>query len=154
MNATLEGDQLRQHLSIHLGLAVAAPDGLLVPVIHKANLLSLADLARSTRELSERARTNACSPSELRGSTFSLTTLGKYDIDAFTPILNPPEVGILGIGRVREVIVPANGQPSLGHAMALSLTVDHRAIDGAPAAEFLQTVKRLIEAPGTYAKVE
>jgi pyruvate dehydrogenase E2 component (dihydrolipoamide acetyltransferase) len=154
MNAALEGDQLRQHTSIHLGLAVAVPDGLLVPVIREAQRLSLAELANNAHALTERARTNACSPSELSGSTFSLTTLGMYDIDAFTPILNPPEVGILGIGRIREVIAPRDGQPSLAHAMTLSLTFDHRAVDGAPAAEFLQSVKRLIESHDAYAGAE
>lgn len=152
MNATLEGDRLRQHEAIHLGLAVATGDGLLVPVIRDAGRLRLSELAGRTRELTERARTNASAPGELSGSTFSLTTLGAYEIDAFTPILNPPEVGILGIGRIREAVVPVDGKPALGHMLALSLTFDHRAVDGAPAAEFLQTVKRLVESADTFAE--
>ncbi len=154
MNATLEGDRLRQHAAIHLGLAVAVPDGLLVPVVRDAGALSLAQLAERSRELTERARDNSVTSVELSGSTFSLTTLGVYEIDAFTPILNMPEVGILGIGRIREAIVPQDGQPVLGHMLALSLTFDHRAIDGAPAAAFLQTIKQLIESPDTYGELQ
>ncbi len=154
MNATLVGDQLTQYTSIHLGLAVAAPDGLVVPVIRDAGNLTLGQIAERTRELSERARANTSLPGELSGSTFSLTTLGKYDIDAFTPILNPPEVAILGVGRIREAIVPENGQAVVGYLMALSLTFDHRAVDGAPAAEFLQAVKRMIEMPTTYSAIQ
>lgn len=153
MNATFEGDRLRRHHAIHLGLAVAVSDGLLVPVVRDAQSVSLEQLAARTQELTERARNNACTPAELTGSTFSLTTLGSYEIDAFTPILNPPEIGILGIGRIREAVVPQDGTVVIGHMMALSLTFDHRAIDGAPAAAFLQTVKHLIESPDTYAEV-
>lgn len=154
MNATLEGDRLRQHAAIHLGIAVAVPDGLLVPVVRDAGDLSLAQLAERTRDLTERARDNTATSTELSGSTFSLTTLGVYEVDAFTPILNPPEVGILGIGRIREAIVPQNGQAVVGHLLALSLTFDHRAIDGAPAAAFLQTVKRLVEATDTFGDLQ
>ena len=150
LNATLEGDRLRRHKAIHLGLAVAVEDGLLVPVLRDADQLTLAQIAAQSRALIERARSGAAAPGELSGSTFSLTNLGAYDIDAFTPILNPPEVGILGMGRIREAIVPRNGQPALGHLMVLSLTFDHRAVDGAPAAAFLQTIKRLVESPVTY----
>ncbi len=152
MNATIEGDRLRRHTAIHLGLAVAVPDGLLVPVVRDAGTLSLQQLTAQVQTLTQRARANQCTPAELTGSTFSLTTLGVYEIDAFTPILNPPEVGILGIGRIREAIVPRDGLPALGYLMALSLTFDHRAVDGAPAAAFLQTVKRLVEDPATYAQ--
>ncbi len=152
MNATMEGDRLRQHVAIHLGLAVAAPEGLIVPVVRDAGALSLSDLSAQARALSERARTNVSAPGELSGSTFSLTTLGAYEIDAFTPILNPPEVGILGIGRIREAIIPVDGKPALGHMLALSLTFDHRILDGAPAAAFLQTVKRLVESPDTFSE--
>jgi len=150
LNAHLVGDRLLRHEAIHLGLAVAVEDGLLVPVLRDADQLTLAQVAVQSRALIERARSGAAAPSELRGSTFSLTNLGAYDIDAFTPILNPPEVGILGVGRIHEAIVPYNGQPALGHLMVLSLTFDHRAVDGAPAAAFLQTVKKLVESPATY----
>lgn len=154
MNATIEGDRLRQSTAIHLGLAVAVPDGLLVPVVRNAGDLSLAQFAERAHDLTERARNNTASSAELSGSTFSLTTLGSYEIDAFTPILNPPEVGILGIGCIREAIVPQNGQPVLGRLMALSLTFDHRAVDGAPAAEFLQAVKRLVESSDTFGEIQ
>ncbi|HEX6542331.1 MAG TPA: dihydrolipoamide acetyltransferase family protein [Ktedonobacterales bacterium] len=151
MNATLDGDRLRQHEAIHLGIAVAVPDGLLVPVVRDAGSLPLEQLAAQIRGMTMRARDNTSPPGELAGSTFSLTTLGAFEIDAFTPILNPPEVGILGIGRIREAVVPQDGQIIIAHMMVLSLTFDHRAIDGAPAAAFLQTVKHLVESPDTYA---
>lgn len=154
MNATLEGDRLRQHEAIHLGLAVAVDDGLLVPVVRDAGILTFTQFAEQAHALTERARDGAIVSAELRGSTFSLTTLGAYEVDAFTPILNLPEVGILGIGRIREAIVPQDGQPVLGRLMALSLTFDHRAIDGAPAAAFLQTLKQLIESPTTYSEIQ
>jgi pyruvate dehydrogenase E2 component (dihydrolipoyllysine-residue acetyltransferase) len=150
LNATLEGDRLRRHEAMHLGVAVAVEDGLLVPVLRDADQLTLAQIAAQSRALIERARGGTAAPGELSGSTFSLTNLGAYEIDAFTPILNPPEVGILGIGRIREAIVPRDGQPALGHVMVLSLTFDHRAVDGAPAAAFLQTVKRLVESSASY----
>ncbi|HEY1387760.1 MAG TPA: dihydrolipoamide acetyltransferase family protein [Ktedonobacterales bacterium] len=153
MNATLDGDRLRVHDAIHLGLAVAVPDGLVVPVVRDAESLTLEQLAARSRELTERARANASTPAELSGSTFSLTTLGFYEIDAFTPILNAPEVGILGIGRVHGAVVPREGKIVIGQVMTLSLTFDHRAVDGAPAAAFLQTVKRLVESRETYAEV-
>lgn len=153
MNATLEGDRLRVHDAIHLGLAVAVPDGLVVPVVRDAGRLTLEQLAARSRELTERARANASTPAELSGSTFSLTTLGFYEIDAFTPILNAPEVGILGIGRVHEAVVPREGKIVIGQLMTLSQTFDHRAVDGAPAAAFLQTVKHLVESRETYAEV-
>ncbi len=154
MNATIEGDRLRQHDTIDLGLAVAVADGLVVPVARNAGDLSLARFAELAHDLTERARDNTITSAEMSGGTFSVTTLGMYEIDAFTPILNLPQVGILGIGRIREAIVPQDGQPVVGHMMALSLTFDHRAIDGAPAAAFLQTVKRLVEAPDSYAEIE
>jgi pyruvate dehydrogenase E2 component (dihydrolipoamide acetyltransferase) len=153
MNATLEGDRLRVHDAIHLGLAVAVPDGLLVPVVRNAGGLSLEQLAMRSRELAERARSNSSTPAELSGGTFSLTTLGFYEIDAFTPILNAPEVGILGIGRIREAVVPRAGKIVIGQVITLSLTFDHRAVDGAPAAAFLQSVMHLVESPATYVEV-
>ncbi len=150
LNATLEGDRLRHHQAVHLGLAVAVEDGLLVPVLRNVNQLTLAQIAEQSRTLIARVRAGSIAPGEMSGSTFSLTNLGAYEIDAFTPILNPPEVAILGVGRIRETIVPRNGLPALGHVMVLSLTFDHRAVDGAPAAAFLQSVKRLLESSASY----
>ena len=151
LNATLDSDNiLTRHDAVHLGMAVSVEQGLLVPVVKDAGSLEFADFVTRAHERIERARQGASAPGELGGSTFSLTTLGAYDIDAFTPILNPPEVAILGIGRIRQAVVPRNGQPSIGHVIVLSLTFDHRAVDGAPAAAYLQEVKRLTESPATY----
>lgn len=153
MNATLDGDRLRRHAAIHLGVAVAVSDGLLVPVARDADALSLTQFAERAHDLTARARSNSVTSAELSGATFSVTTLGMYEIDAFTPILDTPEVGILGIGRIREAIVPQDGLPVVGHMMALSLTFDHRAVDGAPAAAFLRELKHLIESPDTYSEM-
>lgn len=151
LNATLDSQNvLTRYDRVHLGLAVSVDQGLLVPVVRDASALSFPDFVVRAHEAIERARNGGAAPDELSGSTFSVTTLGAYDIDAFTPLLNPPEVGILGIGRVRETVVPRAGQPAVGHMIVLSLTFDHRAIDGAPAAAFLQEVKRMVETVETF----
>jgi pyruvate dehydrogenase E2 component (dihydrolipoamide acetyltransferase) len=132
---------------INIGVAVDTERGLLVPVIHDAPAKSLIELDRLLRELAERAIAGRSLPDELTGGTFTITNLGMYDIDAFTPIINPPECAILGVGRIVARPVGLNGQIILREMMALSLSFDHRLIDGAPAARFLQRIKQLIERP-------
>ena len=132
---------------INIGLAVALEEGLVTPVIRGADSKSLAQLASENRDLAARTREGRTRPEEISGGTFTITNLGANEIDGFTPIINPPQVGILGVGRVVEKPVIANGEIAKGETMYLSLTFDHRVIDGAPAAEFLQTVKRLLEDP-------
>ena len=132
---------------INIGLAVALDEGLVTPVIRGADGKSLAQLAAENRDLAARTREGRTRPEEITGGTFTITNLGANDIDGFTPIINPPQAGILGVGRVVEKPVIANGEIAKGETMFLSLTFDHRVIDGAPAAEFLQTVKRLLEDP-------
>ena len=128
--------------------AVAAlEEGLVTPVIRGADGKSLTQLAAENRDLAARTREGRTRPEEISGGTFTITNLGANDIDGFTPIINPPQVGILGVGRVVEKPVITNGEIAKGETMYLSLTFDHRAIDGAPAAEFLQTVKGLLEDP-------
>lgn len=129
---------------VHIGLAVDTDAGLLVPVIHHTDRLSLTEIARRTRDLAGHARQRTLTPDQLRGGTFTLTNLGTFGIDHFTPILNPPECGILGVGRIHrrpavvgDALVPQD-------QLSLSLTFDHRALDGAPAARFLQTLSHLI----------
>ena len=147
LNATLDGDTIRLLPDIHIGLAVALDDGLIVPVIRHADQKSVADLARERVRLAERARANQLTTAEVTAGTFTVTNLGTYDIDAFTPIVNPPEVAILGVGRIVDKVVIYQGKIGQRSMMVLSLSFDHRLVDGAPAAAFLQGVKQLLEAP-------
>ena len=139
--------QVQMLSEINIGLAVALDEGLVTPVIRGADGKSLAQLAAENRDLAARTREGRTRPEEISGGTFTITNLGANEIDGFTPIINPPQVGILGVGRVVEKPVIANGEIAKGETMYLSLTFDHRMIDGAPAAEFLQTVKGLLEDP-------
>ena len=139
--------QVQMLPEINIGLAVALDEGLVTPVIRNADAKSLAQLAAENRDLAARTREGRTRPEEITGGTFTITNLGANEIDGFTPIINPPQVGILGVGRVVEKPVIANGEIVKGETMFLSLTFDHRVIDGAPAAAFLQTVKALLEDP-------
>ena len=141
------GAQVQLLAEINIGLAVALDEGLVTPVIRGADGKSLAQLAAENRDLAARTREGRTRPEEITGGTFTITNLGANEIDGFTPIINPPQVGILGVGRVVEKPVIANGEVAKGETMYLSLTFDHRVIDGAPAAAFLQTVKGLLEDP-------
>ena len=146
--ATAEvGTQVQMLSEINIGQAVALDEGLVTPVIRGADGKSLAQLAAENRDLAARTREGRTRPEEITGGTFTITNLGANEIDGFTPIINPPQVGILGVGRVVEKPVIANGEIAKGETMYLSLTFDHRVIDGAPAAAFLQTVKSLLEDP-------
>ena len=153
MNARLEPGAepntgvIRTLGEVHVALAVDTERGLLVPVIRNADQKGIAQLAREVRELAERARTGKAAPDELSGSTFTITNLGMFEIDAFTPVINLPEVAILGVGRIKPVPAAVDGQVVIRQRMWLSLTHDHRLVDGAPAARFLQRIKQLIEAP-------
>ena len=152
MNAieTASGDgqaQVQLLPEINIGIAVALDEGLVTPVIRNADGKSLAQLAAENRDLAARTREGRTRPEEITGGAFTITNLGANEIDGFTPIINPPQVGILGVGRVVEKPVIANGEIVKGETMYLSLTFDHRVIDGAPAAAFLQTVKGLLEDP-------
>lgn len=141
------GDEVRVLREINIGLAVALDEGLVTPVIRQADGKSLARLAAESRDLAERTRAGRPRPEEISGGTFTITNLGANEIDAFTPIINPPQVAILGVGRVAEKPVIVNGEVVKGETMYLSLTFDHCALDGAPAAAFLQTLKGLLEDP-------
>lgn len=147
LNVSLEGDEIRLHEEIHIGMAVALEEGLIVPVVRHANRKPLREIARETKELAQRAREGTLSVDEVAGSTFSVTNLGGYGIDGFTPIINPPEAAILGVGRVVEKPAAYRGAVALRHMMVLSLTFDHRLVDGAPAAEFLRSVAEMLEMP-------
>jgi pyruvate dehydrogenase E2 component (dihydrolipoamide acetyltransferase) len=147
LNATLEDNTLSLHQEVNVGLAVDAPGGLIVPVVHGAHAMSLRQLAAATTGLANKAREDALTLPELQGGTFTVTTLGQLGVDFFTPIVNPPQVAILGIGRVFDKLVMIEGEVAQRSAMYLNLSFDHRVIDGAPAARFLNSVKRLLELP-------
>ncbi len=132
---------------INIGIAIDTERGLMVPVIADVPSRGLSEIARERRALTERALTGRLLPDDLVGGTFTLTNLGMFDIDAFTPLINLPECAILGVGRIRAKPAVHDGEVCVRHTMALSLTFDHRIVDGAPAARFLQQVKLLIEQP-------
>lgn len=147
MNARLVENRIEQLATINIGVAVDTERGLLVPVIRDVPAKRLTDIVTELRVLVERARAGQSLPDDLSGGTFTITSLGMYDVDGFTPIINLPECAILGIGRIVEKPAAVNGQVVIRPLMVLSLTFDHRINDGAPAARFLQRVKQLIERP-------
>jgi pyruvate/2-oxoglutarate dehydrogenase complex dihydrolipoamide acyltransferase (E2) component len=147
MNASVIKDEIWLWESINVGVAVDAEQGLIVPVVRNANNKDLIAIQKDIDDKVERAKSKKLVPDDLQGGTFTLTGLGFLDIEVFTPILNPPEVGILGVGKIIEKPVVENGQIVVGQRMMLSLTFDHRIIDGADGARFLKTLKSYIETP-------
>ena len=147
LNATLKDDSILMMEEINIGVAVALEDGLVVPVITNADGKGLSTISEEIKTLAEKARTNQLSPGELRGGTFTITNLGTFGIDAFTPIINPPECAILGVGRIVKKPAVHEDEIVIRDMMHLSLSFDHRIVDGAPAAQFLQTVTEYIQAP-------
>ncbi|MGI8549742.1 MAG: dihydrolipoamide acetyltransferase family protein, partial [Dehalococcoidia bacterium] len=147
LNARVTAAGIELLAAVHIGMAVALVDGLVVPVIRDADRLPLQQIAAESGRLADAARGGTLGLDEMSGGSFSVTTLGMYDVDFFTPIINPPNVAILGIGRIHDQTVWENERPLRRQAMTLSLTIDHRAVDGAPAAAFLQTVRDLLQSP-------
>lgn len=144
MNAALEGETLKTQEQISVGVAVALEEGLIVPVIRNTDKKALKEIAQEARGLAEKARTGKLTLEEVSGGTFTVSNLGMYGVDGFTPILNAPQTGILGVGRIVEKPVIYRGEIAKRSTMVLSLTFDHRVIDGAPAGAFLQTVADLL----------
>lgn len=132
---------------INVGLAVAVEEGLVAPVIHRADQLGLNDLAARRRELVARAQSGKLTLEDLRGGTFTLSNLGMYGIDAFNAIVNPPQAAILAVGQIADRVTPVEGQPAVRPMMNLTLSCDHRVVDGARGAQFLQTLAMFIEDP-------
>ena len=148
LNACLIDDEIKQYGQINIALAVDTERGLLVPVIRNADTLDLVSIQKTGDTLIQRALAGKSQPDDLTGGTFTLTNLGMFDIDGFTPIINQPQAAILGVGRIlAKPVVAANGEIASSQMMALSLSFDHRIVDGGPAARFLQRVKQLIERP-------
>ena len=132
---------------VHVGLAVAVEEGLVVPVIHAADTLSLSEIARQRMELVTKAQGGKLRPVDISGGTFTISNLGMYNVDAFNAVINSPQAAILAVGRIAERVVPVNGQPAVQPMIVLTLSCDHRVIDGARGAQFLDTVASSIEEP-------
>ena len=147
MNSKLEGDNIQIIKNIHMGVAIALEAGLMVVVLHDADQKSIADISLALKRLTDRAKQGLISLDEISGSTFTITNLGMFGVETFTPIINPPESGILGIGRIIEKPAVIDGLIVIRSMMQLSLSFDHRIIDGAPAAKFLYRVKQIMENP-------
>ncbi|ADL08749.1 catalytic domain of components of various dehydrogenase complexes [Thermosediminibacter oceani DSM 16646] len=147
INWSIEGEYIIQHEKINLGIAVALENGLIVPVIKDAGSKSLTEISKMIKDLSARARENRLSPEEIKDGTFTITNLGMYGIDSFTPIINPPESAILGVNTIYKEPAVVEDSISIRQVMMLSLSFDHRLIDGATAAKFLMDLKRILENP-------
>ncbi|WP_404328107.1 dihydrolipoamide acetyltransferase family protein [Mesobacillus maritimus] len=147
MNSAYIDEQIHLYQTVHLGLAVALDKGLVVPVIRNADACSLLELSKNSKSLAKRAKDGQLTNEEMQGSTFTISNLGAYGIEHFTPILNPPETGILGVNSVTDTPVYIGEKLERRTILPLSLTFDHRVVDGAPAALFLQTVKQYLEEP-------
>jgi len=146
-NSHLVGDEVRVLDQVNVGIAMAIPEGLLVPVIKNADQKSLLEIAQEVRELAKKAKANSLSIDEMTNSTFSITNLSSYNIDTFDPLLNQPEIGILGVGTVEERPVVVDGEVAIRSIANLNLAFDHRAWDGAPAAEFVRSIAKLLSDP-------
>jgi pyruvate dehydrogenase E2 component (dihydrolipoamide acetyltransferase) len=147
VNAHWLGDKIRHFNRIHVAMAVAVEDGLITPVLFDADRMTLWEISEKARELAKKARERRLMPEEYTGATFTVSNLGMFGIDQFTAIINPPEAGILAIGGVEERPVVVNGQLEIRQRMRVTMSCDHRTVDGATGAKFLQTVKRYIENP-------
>jgi pyruvate dehydrogenase E2 component (dihydrolipoamide acetyltransferase) len=148
VNAEFTEDAILLHPSANIGLAVAAPQGLVVPVIRDAHLLPLSVIARQRSDLVGRARENKLRAEDLEGGTFTISNLGMYAVESFTAVLNPPQAAIVAVGATEERVVPVEGEMVVRPMITFTGTFDHRAVDGAPAAAFLQTLKESLEDPG------
>jgi pyruvate dehydrogenase E2 component (dihydrolipoamide acetyltransferase) len=146
-NAWFQDDHIRYWNEVHIGMAVAIEDGLITPVIRNADVKSLREIGAESRELASRARNRRLKPEEYTGATFSVSNLGMFDIDQFTAVINPPEAGIVAIGSIVPKTVPDGERVVVRRRMRLTMSCDHRVIDGATGAAFLQTLKQMLENP-------
>ena len=148
MNVQFTGDALLAFPNANVGIAVAAPQGLVVPVVKNAEQLTIAQIAQVRGDLVGRARDNKLKADDLDGGTFTISNLGMYDVDVFTAVLNPPQASILAVGQTRDMVVPRDADLHVLPVMTMTITCDHRAVDGATGAEFLHTVKAFLQDPG------
>jgi pyruvate dehydrogenase E2 component (dihydrolipoamide acetyltransferase) len=148
MNVQYTEDALLSFPNANVGIAVAAPQGLVVPVVHNAEQLSLSQIAHVRGDLVARARDSKLRAEDIDGGTFTISNLGMFDVDQFVAVLNPPQASILAVGATRDQVVPVDGALHVLPMMTMTLTCDHRAVDGATGAEFLKTIKTFLEDPG------
>jgi pyruvate dehydrogenase E2 component (dihydrolipoamide acetyltransferase) len=153
LNARINGSQIELLSQINIGIAVDAERGLYVPVITNANQKNLREVGNEFRQRVDEIRSGKILPEALSGGTFTVTNLGMYDVDGFTPVINLPEAAILAVGRILDKAVVVDGEIKVRKMMMLSLAFDHRVVDGAPAAQFLQFIKDTIEAPDEAALI-
>ena len=147
VNGQWLGDKIRYNHHVHIGVAVAVEDGLIVPVVRFADSLSLTQISSTVKDLGGKAKNKKLQPAELVGNTFTISNLGMLGIESFSSILNQPEVCILSVGAIRQIPVVKNGQIVPGNMMKVTLTSDHRVVDGAVGAAFLKTLRELLEDP-------
>jgi len=147
VNSSWLGDKIRRNHHVHIGVAVAIDDGLLVPVVRFADSKSLSQIGAEVRELAGKAKTKELQPKDWEGNTFTISNLGAFGIDEFTAIVNPPDACILAIGSSKETVIVENGEMRSGHVMKVTLSCDHRAVDGVTGANFLKTFADLLEEP-------
>ena len=147
INVSWRDGAIEQHAEVNIGIAVATDDGLIVPVVHGADALSIGDIAARRADLVDRASAGKLIPADIAGGTFTLTNLGMHGVDAFTAIVNPPQAAILAVGRMADRVIAVDGEPAVRPTMVLTLSCDHRAVDGARAAQFLEELAALIEEP-------
>jgi pyruvate dehydrogenase E2 component (dihydrolipoamide acetyltransferase) len=147
INSSWLGDKIRQNHMVNIGVAVAVDEGLLVPVVRNADGKGLSAIATEVKELAGKAKSKKLQPAEWEGSTFTISNLGMFGIDEFTAIINPPDACILAVGGIKQTAVVKDGQLAVGNIMKVTLSCDHRVVDGASGAAFLQTLKSLLEDP-------
>lgn len=147
VNASWADGRIQFNPEVNVGIAAAIEDGLIVPVIRHADTASIGEIAVQRRDLVERAQARKLRPADISAGTFTLSNLGMYNVDVFNAIVNTPQAAILAVGRIAERVVPVNGQPAVRSMMTVSLSCDHRVVDGARAAQFLDDLANLIEEP-------
>jgi len=147
VNSSWLGDKIRMNHHIHIGVAVAIDDGLIVPVVKFADNKTISHISAEVKELADKAKNKKLQPTEFEGSTFTISNLGMFGIDQFTAIINPPESCILAVGAAKETVVVENGQMKVANVMKVTLSCDHRSVDGAVGSVFLQTLKDMLENP-------
>jgi pyruvate dehydrogenase E2 component (dihydrolipoamide acetyltransferase) len=147
VNAAWHGDHIKRYHRVHVGVAVAVDEGLITPVIRDADLKGAAQIGTEVREMAGRAREKKLAPEEYTGATFSISNLGMFGIEEFTAIINPPEAAILAVGQVEERVIVEDGEAMIAPRMKMTMSCDHRVVDGATGARFLQTLRSFLEEP-------
>ncbi len=150
VNSTWTGQTIRPNPDVNISVAMAVEDGVVGAVIHKADALEVGEISAQRRDLTDRARANKLRPADISGGTFTISNLGMYEVDAFTAIITPPQAAILAVGGMADRVVPVDGKPAVRPMMTLTLSSDHRVIDGARAAQFMKDLADALRAPGKW----